>query len=315
MKRTFHDLVADMPWYTLNPLCLKQEAKQYIKEKWMYEKKASLVVLHQGKVVCHDAFHLVRIWKKLDFSFTAEEANNLWSNVSWKLNLFEDHFDATTKEWVKKNNGICLYGGKDIEWIKKFTTELKRVSELSKTQLKIVYIGKHVKEVMNKARVEKYNVDCWDEAKICKFWEHLESMWHCKMQYQGNTSNNDVLLQELMRMISFGNSEEGWAIFSKGASSNIMKAHGKELLECFQAWGTSNEEFFMELSKKFSNIILPADHHCISFVLPRDAANFEEEVLCVQCQKPMDRRSLCSIAIANNRAKSTLKTLFITSPL
>lgn len=99
-EQTFDKLVADMPWYALHPLCLKREAKQYIKEKWMYEKKTSLVVLHKGKVMCHDALHLVRIWKKLDFSFTGEEADSLWSNVSWKLDLFEDHFDASTKDWV-----------------------------------------------------------------------------------------------------------------------------------------------------------------------------------------------------------------------
>ncbi|KAG6532324.1 protein SIEVE ELEMENT OCCLUSION B-like isoform X1 [Zingiber officinale] len=290
MKKTFYDLVTDMPWYALNPVCLKREAKQYIKEKWMHEKKTSLVVLDQGKVVCHDALHQVRIWKKLDFSFTVEESYSLWRNVSWKLDLFEDHFDAATKEWVRKNNNICLYGGKDLKWIKEFTTEFKRVSEITKTQVKIVYIGKHVKEVMNQAKVAKYNVDCWDEAKIRSFWEHVESMWHCKMQHQSNTSNNDVILQELMRMISFGNSEEGWAIFSKGATSNIVKAHEKELLTCLREWKTSKEEFFVELSKKFSNNkTLPTDHHCISFVLPRDAANFKEEMLCAQCQKPMEK--------------------------
>lgn len=197
---------------------------------------------------------------------------------------------------MRRNNYICLCGGKDIKWIKEFTTELKRVSEVTKTQLKIVYIGKHVKEVTNQAKVAKYTVDCWDEVKICSFWEHLESMCHCKMQYQGKTKvtgDNDLIMQELMSMISFGNSEKGWAIFSKGASSNIVKADEEELLTCLREWSlgakTSKEEFLVDLSKRLTIKMQSSNHHCISFVLPRDAANFKEQVLCAQCKQPMEK--------------------------
>ena len=44
---------------------------------------------------------------------------------------------------MAKGRVVCLYRGKDINWIQKFTTTEKAVAEVARINLELVYVGKN----------------------------------------------------------------------------------------------------------------------------------------------------------------------------
>ncbi|KAF6144507.1 hypothetical protein GIB67_004461 [Kingdonia uniflora] len=286
-----------MPWYSVHqPTLIDPAVIQYIKEVWHFTTKPLLVVLDpQGKVVCPNALHMMWIWGSMAFPFTTMKEEALWREESWRLELLVDGIDPTILNWIAEERYICLYGGEDIEWIRKFTTTARVVAQAARIPLEMIYVGKsnpkeRVRKNVATITVEKLS-NCWqDLTSIWFFWVRLESMWHSKMQL-GKNVENDTIMQEIMAMLSFDGSEQGWAVLSRGAAE-IAKGKGETMLTSFSQfdlWKDNAERngFVPALNDHLHQIHTP--HHCNRLILPGTAGRIPEMIVCAECGKHMEK--------------------------
>ncbi|KAJ4974390.1 hypothetical protein NE237_007564 [Protea cynaroides] len=230
-----------MRWYSVHrPSFIHPAVIKYIKEVWRFNKKPILVVLDpQGSVVSPNALDMMWVWGRLAFPFTSMTEEALWKEATWGLELLVHDIDQHVINWIMEERFICLYGGEDIEWIRKFTTTTRAVAQEAGIPFEMVYVGKskHKDQVGRNISVitmEKLS-HCWpDLTSIWFFWVRLESMWHSEMRL-GSTIEKDHIMQEIMTMLTFDGSEQGWALISKG-STTMVKAKGDLFLECFQQY-------------------------------------------------------------------------------
>lgn len=79
-----------------------------------------------------------------------------------------------------------MYGGEDIEWIRRFISIVKEVAIVVGIELELVYVGKsNVKERVRKIIViidkEKLSYFWFDIILVWYFWIRLECMFYLKM--------------------------------------------------------------------------------------------------------------------------------------
>ncbi|KAJ0074885.1 hypothetical protein Patl1_33428 [Pistacia atlantica] len=145
---------------------------------------------------------------------------------------------------VRERKYICLYGGKNIDWIRKFSTAARAVAQAAKFPLELTYIGQSNPDEEQTGRkiaiivLEKLSHAWEDLIMVWFFWERLESMWSSKSQLSCKIEN-DPIMQEIDTMLSFGPSDEGWAVFYRRSalgprvkpycSAYWILIHGKEM--------------------------------------------------------------------------------------
>uniref|UniRef100_A0A6M2F1U4 Sieve element occlusion N-terminal domain-containing protein n=1 Tax=Populus davidiana TaxID=266767 RepID=A0A6M2F1U4_9ROSI len=296
-KKQFEDFQSSMPWYSVyDPSLLEVAVIRYIKEVWHFNKKPLLVVLDpQGKVVNPNAIHMMWIWGSLAFPFTSLREEGLWKEETWKIDLLADNIDPALSSWIEQGKFICLYGGEDIKWIRKFTATAKAVAKDAGIQLEMLYVGKS----NPKEKARKINGDIVNEnlsnvlpelTLIWFFWVRLESMWHSKVQHE-RTADNDPIMQEIMTMLSFDGSNQGWAVISKG-SDGMAKAKGDTMLESFvdfESWKQSAEVkgFLPALNDHLRELHSP--YHCNRLILPGATGSIPEKIVCAECRRPMEK--------------------------
>ncbi|CAL5372843.1 unnamed protein product [Camellia sinensis] len=295
-QQKFEQLQSMMPWYTLHPLLLEPAVIKYIKEFWHFDKKLILVVLdQQGRVACPNAHHMVWIWGNLAYPFTIMREELLWKEETWRLELLVDAIDESIMNWIAQEKYICLYGGEDIEWIRKFSAIAKAVAGAAGIVLEMVYVGKS----SPKERVRKLNAiinaeklsHYWpDHMSIWFFWARLESMLYSKMQH-GKTIEDDLIMQGVLSVLSFNGSDQGWAIMSKG-SGEMARAMGDLFLTClatFDTWKDSAKGigFMAALNQKLKELHTP--QHCNRLILPGINGGIPEKVICAECGRPMEK--------------------------
>ncbi|KAF5198031.1 Sieve element occlusion b [Thalictrum thalictroides] len=296
-QKQFETLQFMMPWYSVHhPSVLDPAVIKYIKEVWKFAKKPILVVLDpQGRVANQNAVHMMWIWGSLAFPFTSTREDALWKEESWRLELLVDGIDQNILNWIGENRLICLYGGEDMEWIRKLTLAARAVSAAIRTPIEMVYVGKsNPKERVRKNNsiigAEKLSHFWPDLTSIWFFWVRLESMWYSKMQH-GKTVENDPIMQEIMTMLSFDGSEQGWAVISKG-SAEMAKAKGETILTSFteiEQWKEHVEPkgFVPALTDHLHQLHTP--HHCNRLILPGTTGSIPEMVVCAECGRAMEK--------------------------
>ncbi|EEF47605.1 conserved hypothetical protein [Ricinus communis] len=300
-QKQFENLQSVMPWYTVyHPSLLDPAVIRYIKEFWKFNKKPLLVVLDpQGKVVNPNAIHMMWIWGSAAFPFTSVREEALWRAENWKIDLLADTIDPIIHSWIQQGKYICLYGGEDIEWIRKFTMTANALAQAAGIDLEMLYVGKsNPREKVRKNNIiiqnEKLSHVLQDLTLIWFFWVRLESMWHSKVQHN-RTVENDIIMQEIVTMLSFDGSDQGWAVISKGSGAEnrqLAKAKGSDILNCFddyQSWREIAEE------EGFVPAILDYLHghhnplHCNRLILPGTTGSIPEKVVCAECSRPMEK--------------------------
>ncbi|KAL2932638.1 Protein SIEVE ELEMENT OCCLUSION B [Bienertia sinuspersici] len=296
-QHKFEQLQSAMPWYTLNhPKIMEPAAIKYIKEVWKFAKRMILVVLDpQGKVACPNALHMFFIWGNVAYPFTTMKEEALWRDETWSLELFLDDIEPNLQEWISKGKYICVYGGEDIEWIRRFTNTAKEVSLAARIDLEIIYVGKsNAKERMRKitAIIGKENLShFWpDITSMWYFWTRLECMLYSKMQH-GKTVESDLIMQEVMTVLSFDGSDQGWATMWFSLTE-MTRAKGDTILESlglFQEWEEDalNKGFVPALRDHLQQLRTP--HHCNRLILPGVEGGIPESVVCAECGKQMEK--------------------------
>ncbi|XP_010040606.2 protein SIEVE ELEMENT OCCLUSION B-like [Eucalyptus grandis] len=251
----FEELQRSMPWYTVvHPSILEPAVIEYTREVWHFLKRIIIVALDpQGKLASANAFHMIWIWGILAFPFTKEREEALWKQESWGLKLIVDGSDdGTITEWMEEGSCICLYGGEDLDWIRRFTNAAKGVAEIADIPLGMIYVGmsnamERVQTTAAAIRTESLS-DCWGDITCWFFWGRLESMLYSKLQ-QGMSTETDPVLDEIMTILSYDASDQGWALFCHGPGPPMARAKGVEVLQSmeeFDKWkGNADQKGFV----------------------------------------------------------------------
>ncbi|OIT06340.1 PREDICTED: protein SIEVE ELEMENT OCCLUSION B-like [Nicotiana attenuata] len=297
-EHKFKELQALMPWYTLHhPSLLEPAVIKFVKERWHFSKKMMLVALdpQQGKVVCQNAIHMAWIWGNLAYPFTMAKQEELWSIESWRLELVVDGIDQSIIEWMTAGKYICLYGGEDVEWIEKFTTSAKGVAHRAGIDLHMIYVGKssnkdRVRRINSIIRKENLSYCLDDVMSVWYFWKRLESMFYSKMQL-GKTIKDDKIMQEVLTMLSFDGSDQGWALISRG-SFEMARAKSvviTKTLDDFHVWEEDAREKGFVLALIDYCLHLHTPQHCNRLILPGLDVDIPEMITCAECGRPMDK--------------------------
>ncbi|KAJ0007019.1 hypothetical protein Pint_28828 [Pistacia integerrima] len=265
-QHQFENHQLSMPWYSVyHPSIINSAVIMYFQEVWQFKKKPILVVLDPlGKVVNKNALHMIYVWGALAFPFSSTSEACLWNGETWRIDFLAGSINAAIPIWIAIDNCICLYGGENIDWIRKFTATAHKVAEAACIRLKILYVGKNNSEKQVRKNIytitmEKLSHSLQEYHQVWFFWKRLESMWHSKMQLSCMVEN-DPIMQEINTLLSFDKSEEGWAVFGRGSA--LAKAKGETILQClrdFDIWRTHLEykDFVTALNNHLNQLQQP----------------------------------------------------------
>ena len=196
---------------------------------------------------------------------------------------------------ITQEKHICVYGGEDIDWIRTFTSTAKQIAHALGIELELVYVGKsNAKEQMRKITqtIEQENLSHYwpDLSSMWYFWTRLESMLYSKMQH-GKNVETDVIMQEVMTVLSFDGSDQGWATMWFG-SCDMARGKGDTILQSLQMFEEWEENarvngFVHGLKDHLRQLHTP--HHCNRLILPGVEGGIPEKVLCAECGKVMEK--------------------------
>ncbi|KAJ4729349.1 Protein SIEVE ELEMENT OCCLUSION B like [Melia azedarach] len=297
MQQQFETLQSTMPWYTVyHPSLIDRAVIRYIKEVWQFKNKPILVVLDpQGRVVCPNAIHMMWIWGSNAFPFTSLREEALWKEETWRLELLVDGIDPTVLNWIKEGKYIFLYGGDDVEWVRRFTTAARSVANAERIPLEMVYLGKsnnseQVRRVMATITVENLGY-FWLEMKwVWLFWTRLESMFFSKLQL-GSAYDQDRMMQEIKKLLSYDR-HGGWAVLSKG-SNVLVNGHGTTILPALLEYDMWKEhvpvkgfdESFIERYQNFHGV----SRSCCRFEFSSHSGRIPRSMTCPECHRIMKK--------------------------
>ncbi|KAF8378187.1 hypothetical protein HHK36_029524 [Tetracentron sinense] len=319
----FDDLPSTMPWYKLYdpliPLTDVQEKKfdelvwyklfkpslldsavvKYIKENWNFNKRPLLVALDtEGKLICPNAINMTWIWGTKAFPFPSKQEEELWKEEgSWRLELLVYNIYPTViPTWIDDGKFICLYGGEDIEWIRKFTREASSVAKEISIPLEMIYVGKskaneQVDRIVDIINKENLSHCLPDLTSIRYFWLRLESMWCSRMQ-RIKIIEKDPIVPEILKIFTFDTSNQPWVMIGKG-STKMFKANGNTGLKCFESNGewkgdVHGAEDFLPVIEGYIQKN-PGEIPCNFLELPGATWDNPESVPCAQCNRPMKK--------------------------
>ncbi|CAN1153692.1 Protein SIEVE ELEMENT OCCLUSION B [Linum perenne] len=297
MHKQYENLQSTMPWYTVShPSLIEKAVIRFIREKWHFRNKAILVVLDpQGRVLSPNAIHMMWIWGSNAFPFTSSREESLWRDETLKLELLVNGIDPMILNWVKEGKYIFLYGGGDVEWVRKFTNTARAVAVASRIPLEMAYVGKSTKKelvrrVIATITIEKLSYFWQDPTMIWFFWTRLESMLFSKIQL-GRNDDHDPMMLEIKKLLSY-DKEGGWAVLSKG-SNIISNGHGNTVLTTLVEYDLWKEHIpvkgfdlaYDDHHKKVHGVTYP----CCRFEFPNTAGRIPETMKCPECHRHMEK--------------------------
>ncbi|CBI34825.3 unnamed protein product, partial [Vitis vinifera] len=297
MQDRFVTLQATMPWYSVyTPTLIDKAVIRFIKEVWHFRNKPILVVLDpQGRVVSPNAIHMMWIWGSTAFPFTSLREEALWKEETWRLELLVDGIDPTVLNWVKEGKFIYLYGGTDMEWIRKFTTTARAVASAARIPLEMVYVGKSNKREQVRKCITSITTDnlsyCWqDLTMVWFFWTRLESMLFSKIQL-GRGDDDDSMLREIKKLLSY-DKEGGWAVLSKG-SFVFVNGHSSTVLPTFTEYNLWKDDVppkgFDIACMDFHSKLHSDSQPCCRFEFPSEVGRIPEKIRCPECLRIMEK--------------------------
>ncbi|KAE8722042.1 hypothetical protein F3Y22_tig00014444pilonHSYRG00109 [Hibiscus syriacus] len=295
-RTKFEDLLSTMPWYSVkDPLLIERPVIRFIKEFWHFRTKPILLVLDpQGKVVSPNAIHMMWIWGSTAFPFTSMREEALWREETWRLDLLVDGIDPLILNWIKEGKYIFLYGGDNIDWVRRFTAQARSVASASRIPLEMVYVGKsnkreQVKKVMGVINAEKLSYAWQDQAMVWFFWTRLESMLFSKIQL-GRADDQDPMMQQIKKLLSYDR-DGGWAVLSQG-SNIVVNGHSTTILPTlggYDEWKVNVAEKGFDMSfKEYHDKLHDVAHPCCRFEFP-STIRIPESMRCPECLRFMEK--------------------------
>lgn len=206
---------------------------------------------------------------------------------------------------MNENKIICLYGGEDIQWIRTFTRKVREVAEALHVPLQMLYVGKRnpkekvrsCNEIISNERLsDVFAVGDEYYDYVWFFWVRLWGLWNSRKKI-GMTVENDVIMREILDILGYDSTNEGWAVFS-WSNKGMTKANGEKLLPVlnnYAQWGyrvDHPDRFVPVLDEELKGF--HPEHHCTRLILPAVDGQIAERVVCSECGKTMDKFVLYS---------------------
>ncbi|KAJ0905721.1 putative sieve element occlusion [Helianthus annuus] len=297
MHTQFEDMKNGMPWYSVNhPSNIDQAVKKSIGDRWHFRNKPILVVLDpQGRELSPNALHMMWIWGSTAFPFTTAREEALWRDETWRLELLVSGMDPTILNWVSEGKYIFLYGGDDIEWIRKFTNNARAMATAASIPLEMAYVGKSKKRENVRRAIATINVEklsyCWqDTSLIWYFWTRLESMLFSKIQLK-RADDQDTIMLQIKKLLSY-DKDGSWALLCRG-SQILTNGHGSTMLQTpidFDLWKEHIPSRGFDLSfKDYHDKLHVAANNCCRFEFPIAAGRIPEGMRCPECHRVMEK--------------------------
>ncbi|WOG96410.1 hypothetical protein DCAR_0415745 [Daucus carota subsp. sativus] len=301
MQKRFDELTSTMPWYSVyHPSIIDQAVVRLVKERWHFRRRPILVVLDpQGKELSRNSLHMIWIWGTAAFPFTSSREESLWRGETWRLELLVSGMDPVIyNNWVNEGKFIILYGGEDIEWIRRFTNTARAVAQAAGVQLEMAYVGKSTKREMVRKSMATITVEklsyCWqDPTMIWFFWARLESMLFSKIQVKKTDDQLDPLMKEIKKLLSYDKSGS-WALLCKG-SDIVASGHAQTVLSAFSEYDSWKENVplrgFDVAFKEYHDKLHVANMPCCRFEFLTTAGRIPDAMTCPECLGHMEKYS------------------------
>ncbi|RWR74386.1 Sieve element occlusion [Cinnamomum micranthum f. kanehirae] len=283
----------------------------YIKNDWHFEKKPLLVAFDaHGKVVNSNAYHMIMIWGSAAYPFHVQREETLWKETKWSLEFLIGGVISESQKWVKERT-IFLYGGDDLDWIRKFTATTKEVVKGQGIILELIYVGKKHTETIIKENLSKV----LDEQKRRQFQARLDSILYSKMKF-GMSIHNDKTLKDVMMLLGSEGSGDGWTVVGHG-SEEVVTMNEETVMESLVQFKENKVKFtiqnlFITLHKVVEVVIngnnpreSDGKHagngvihkgpgpsykkHCKHIYIPSTNGIIPENMVCVDCHRPMEK--------------------------
>ncbi|KAJ0074734.1 hypothetical protein Patl1_33305 [Pistacia atlantica] len=118
---------------------------------------------------------------------------------------------------IAERKFICLYGGDNIEWIRKFNGPAATVAKAVKIPLEILYVGQsNLKlEIDNNISIinkQKFSHALQDLHLVWFLWVWLQNMLDSRKKL-GCTVDNDSIMLKIDTILSCDRSNKEWAVF------------------------------------------------------------------------------------------------------
>ena len=163
-------------------------------------------------------------------------------------------------------------------------------------QLELIYVGKSnaPRERLNrvKAVIESEKLShSWPElVSVWFFWSRIESM-RCSKARSGRTIESDAVLKEVMVLLSYDGSDQGWASLWHGASE-MARANGQLALLTLREFDQWQAEAVQEgLIPAFEQELVKrhTPQHCTRLILPGIGEDIPRKVVCTECGREMEK--------------------------
>ncbi|XP_052203918.1 protein SIEVE ELEMENT OCCLUSION B-like [Diospyros lotus] len=289
IKNKFMIMRNSMGWYSINdPWKLNKAVIKYIEEEWKFDGESEFVVLNpKGKFVISGAVNL--FWFLEQSSFQVD----YWKTIQ----LLQHTMGSTVNNWIKAEKHIILFGGKDMEWIKTFVGEARKVAELIGIDFVMMYEGKRDLKLADPQNIlkqlQKDNtiiVPGFEDQK--RFWATLQSILLTKTK-TGKSIVDSSTMNDIVTLLSFDGSGEGWAAIFRGSSPEMAKAPGKTILDIlkkYSEWADHAKKhgFLNALVSKILDVKPPeGDHECCHLEVAATNGSTPQKVKCGLCDRTM----------------------------
>nr|XP_043635173.1 protein SIEVE ELEMENT OCCLUSION B-like [Erigeron canadensis] len=297
MHNQFEEMKNSMPWYSVDhPSIIDRVVVKCIGDRWHFRSRPILVVLDpQGRELSPNAIHMMWIWGSNAFPFTSAREEALWRDETWRLELLVSGMDPTILNWIKDDKYIFLYGGDDIEWIRKFTRNARAMASAARIPLEMAYVGRSKKRESVRRAIAAINVEklsyCWQETTlIWFFWTRIESMLFSKIQLK-RADDQDLIMLQIKKLLSY-DKDGSWALLCKG-SQILTNGHGSTMLQTptdFDLWKEHipNRGFDMSFTD-YHDKLHSAANNCCRFEFPITAGRIPEDMRCPECHRLMEK--------------------------
>ncbi|KAI9123222.1 hypothetical protein K1719_006111 [Acacia pycnantha] len=274
LSKSFENLKAEMPFFVVEHFGSVAGFK-YMKEEWQFEKKAMVVTMnHQGKILHHNAFHLIHSWGIKAFPFTKTKEDEIHSSRQWIAPIVSQ-IHPKIGAWFEEEKYIFFYGGHDKDWVQQFN---KYATSLANDAF--------LKE--KKILIELFHAENENKNIFSRFWSGVESLFVTKARK--SAEEEDDVTKEIQKMLSYKN-ESGWALLSKG-SEVILTGHGTTILKTvadFEKWKefVVTKGFEWSFKECHENAPKPP-HRCSILEVSNVVGKLPERLRCAECPKTME---------------------------
>ncbi|RID64720.1 hypothetical protein BRARA_E03638 [Brassica rapa] len=231
----------------------------------------------------------------------APREEELWRRETFTLNLIVDGIDAVIFNWINPGNYIFLYGGDDLDWIRRFTMAAKATAKDSNVKLEMAYVGKRnhshreqIRRISEAVRAENLSHSWAEPALMWFFWARLESMLYSKIQL-GKSDDHDEVMQGIKKILSY-DKLGGWALLSKGAEI-VMITHGvieRTVTVYDRTWKTHvpTKGYSKAMyDHHHDEVLRETGHPCahFDFHITARSGRIPEKMNCFECHRPMEK--------------------------